>query len=257
MQHQDFHVDWHDYYAIFTITRSHKKNALSKSVIDGLAACFEQLEENSYRGLIITGADGIFSAGTDLAEAATLSMAQSQHKLDTVRALFIRIYQSPITTVAAIHGIAYGGGLELAMACTFRVASADARLALPEIKLAVLPTYGGSQFLPALVGRAKATELILTGRAVLVEEALQIGLINRHCADDVVAEAFELMTTVTCHSQVAINLVHQCIDAAQDLTLEQGMAVEAECAKVALASSDAMEGVTAFLEKRVPNYQHR
>lgn len=256
MDHQDFSIEWHDYYAVFTITRSHKKNALNNRIIAGLTECFNQLEEKSYRGLIITGADGVFSAGSDLSEAATLSMEQSQHKLDTVRALFMRIHQSPITTVAAIDGIAYGGGLELALACTFRVGSDTIKLSLPEIKLAVLPAYGGTQFLPAVIGSTRAAELILTGRSVLIDEAMQIGLINRRSETAVVDDAYSLMSSVTCHSQVAINLVHQCLDAAKNLPLEQGMAVEAASAKIALASSDAMEGVTAFLEKRAPNYKH-
>lgn len=256
--HPEYRIDWHDAYAIFTITRPDKLNTITNAILQGLEACLDEIEVRGMRGLVIAGEGRAFSAGTDLAEAASLSFDEGQAKGERARGLFYRLYRSPITSVAAIQGIAFGGGLELALGCTLRVAGPAAQLALPEIKLAVLPAYGGTQFLPALIGKARAADLMLTGRAVNAEEALQMGLVSRLAdagEEQAVAEA--LVREITGYSQFAIARVRRCLGVAGADVTEEGLAVEAVAFREATTSEDAKEGVTAFLEKRKPNYRHR
>jgi enoyl-CoA hydratase len=156
--------------------------------------------------------------------------------------------------VAALNGLAFGGGLELAMACTFRISTAHALLSLPEIKLGVLPSYGGTQFLPALIGKALALDLALTGRSIPAAEALAIGLINRVASTEkpLLDQALEFARSITNHSRLAVNSLQRCIAAAGAVVTEEGLAVEAAEVHLVEASEDAREGVRAFLEKRPP-----
>ncbi|TNF35618.1 MAG: enoyl-CoA hydratase/isomerase family protein [Gammaproteobacteria bacterium] len=255
----EYSVEWHEAHAVFTINRPAKRNALTRAVLEGLSACLDEIERRGLRGLVVTGADGVFSAGTDLLEASTLSMAESEAKLNHARALFMRLYRSSITSVAAIDGLAYGGGMELAMACTLRVAGPTARFALPEVKLAILPAYGGTQLLPALVGRSVAADLLLTGRPVDATEAKAIGLVNRLAGsgESTLQSAERLLASITCHSQVAIAHLRACLAAASDQVTDEGLAVEASAAAAALTSEDVQEGLAAFLEKRPARFKHR
>ena len=145
------------------------------------------------------------------------------------------------------------------MACTFRVAAPAVLLALPEIKLGVLPAYGGTQFLPPIVGRARALDMMLTGRSVAAEEALTMGLVDRLAADpeSLMEVANELAGTVLGFSQYAIDRVHRCVAAAGSEVTDAGLAVEAAAVEETTASEDAREGVVAFLQKRAPKFQHR
>lgn len=256
----DYQIDWQDQTAIFTIVRPEKLNAITAAVLDGLTSVLDELEAGKGRALIITGTgEKAFCAGTDLAESAALDQEAADAKTLRARALFARLYHSPISSIAAINGLAYGGGLELAMACTLRIAQAHVRLSLPEVKLAVIPAYGGTQMLPALVGRGRALDMMLTGRAVAVEEALGMGLINRIADPEtpLLEQAHGFLSEITRHSQVAINAIRECVAAASDSVTAAGLAVEDTAMRRAQGSADAVEGVTAFLEKRTPNYSHK
>jgi enoyl-CoA hydratase len=243
--------------AVFTIERPTKLNALTKPVLLGLAACIDALESQGARLLVITGAgERAFCAGTDLAELQTMDGEARMAKTAMARDLLVRLSRSRLVSVAAINGLAYGGGLELAMACTLRIAMPRAAMSLPEIKLGLLPAYGGTQFLPAIVGSARATELMLTGRAVSAAEALTIGLIHRIALLDAPLreQALEFGREVTGFSPAAIAGIRRCVEAAGTMVTDAGLAVEDEQVRAVFDGPDAREGVAAFLEKRMPRF---
>jgi enoyl-CoA hydratase len=256
----DFEVEWTDESATLRLTRPAKRNAITVAILDGLEACCDALDAGQGRALIVTGqGDRAFCSGTDLSESASLGKEGGRAKTERARDLFVRIYRSPWTSIAALNGLAYGGGLELALACTFRVAVTGVRLSLPEIKLGVLPAYGGTQFLPAVVGRARALDLMMTGRPVTAEEGLALGLVDRVVSDSdsLIPEAEAFSRQVLAHSQFALDRLRRCVDAAGATVTDEGLAVEAEAVIETMDSEDAREGVVAFLQKRDPVFKHR
>ncbi|RPH39779.1 MAG: enoyl-CoA hydratase/isomerase family protein [Burkholderiales bacterium] len=243
--------------AIFTIERPAKLNALTKPVLLGLAATLDALEAGGARLLVVTGrGERAFCAGTDLGELQGLDMAARMAKTAMARDLLVRLSRSPLVTVAAINGLAYGGGLELAMACTLRIAAPHVRVSLPEVKLGLLPAYAGTQFLPALVGPGRALEMMLTGRAVAVDEALAMGLLNRVATPDVplLGQALAFGREVTCHAPSAIAAIRACVAVAGSTVTDAGIAVEDAQVRANFDHPDAREGVAAFLEKREPRW---
>lgn len=260
MTHDDYGIEFQGECALLRLTRPAKRNAITMAILDGIESCCEALDAGRARALIVTGeGDRAFCAGTDLEESATMDAEAAQAKTERARTLVLRIHRAPWTSIAALNGLAYGGGLELALACTFRVAAPGVRLALPEITLGVLPVYGGTQLLPAVVGRARALDMMLTGRAVDVEEASRVGLLDRVVAEPsaLLPEATALAAAVLAHSQYAIDRIRRCVDAAGAVVTDAGMAVEAEAFAETMTSEDAREGVLAFLEKRAPTFRHR
>lgn len=238
---------------VFRLTRPAKLNAITRPILDALSACLDDMESGGGRLLVITGeGERAFCAGTDLAETQQMPPPARLDKSARARALLVRLSRSPVLSVAAINGLAYGGGLELAMACTFRVAVPGALLSLPEIKLGLLPAYAGTQFLPALVGPARALDLMLTGRPVGAQEALSMGLVNRVTAADepVLAQALSLGREACRFSPQAIAGIRACVDAAGASVTDAGLAVEDRVVREVFLSDNAREGVAAFLEKR-------
>lgn len=238
---------------LFRITRPAKLNALTKPVLTALADCLDAMEAKGQRLLVITGEGSkAFCAGTDLAETQATPGPARLDKSAMARDLLVRLSRSPVLSVAAINGLAYGGGLELAMACTFRVAAPHVKVALPEIKLGVLPAYAGTQFLPALIGPARALDLMLTGRPVSADEALAMGLLSRVIAPgaDVITEALALGREATQFSPQAIAGIRECVAAAAMTVTDAGLAVEDRVVREVFLSENAREGVAAFLEKR-------
>ncbi len=241
--------------ALLRLARPAKLNSITKAILVGLAQCLDALEAQRKRVLVITGeGERAFCAGTDLAEVREMPEAAQLDKSRMARDLFARLSRSPLISVAAVNGLAYGGGLELAMACTFRVAAAHARCSLPEIKLGLLPAYGGTQFLPALVGASRALDLMLTGRAVSADEALAIGLADP-AGGDVVAHALELARQVTCFPAAAVAGIRRCVAAAGASVTDAGLGVEDAVVREVFVHDDAREGVAAFLEKRAPVFR--
>lgn len=252
-------VQWLDDGAIFRIERPAKLNAITKPVLLGLAECIDTLEARKLPLLVITGrGEKAFCAGTDLGELQGLTDEQRAAKTVMARDLLVRLSRSRLISVAAINGLAYGGGLELAMACMLRIASPHVRVSLPEIKLGLLPAYAGTQFLPAIVGPARATELMLTGRPVAMPEALNIGLVHRvtDAGADVVDAATAFGREVSGFSPSAIAGIRQCIAASGAQVTDAGLAVEDHFVRAEFGSHNAREGVAAFLEKRPPNFRH-
>lgn len=230
-------------------------NALGEPIIDGLASAFDQAEADAGGVIVIASAvRGFFAAGADLTLFDDLDQAGFLQYLDRLRAQIERAHNGPWISIAAIDGHALGGGLELAMACTMRVASADAKLGVPEVKLGLLPGASGTQRLPRLVGRGAAIDLLLSGRSVGGAEALQMGLIDRLAdqGESAVDTARALATSLARGPREAYQAILRCVDAAGESDLEAGMRFERHEVAGLFESPDGREGVRAFLEKRRP-----
>jgi enoyl-CoA hydratase len=216
------------------------------------------LEREQARFLVITAdGDRAFSAGSDLKEG--LSWEQQPAKNDRVRNLLLRLSRSPLFSIAAMNGPAYGGGLELGLACTLRIAVVGAKFAMPEIRLGLIPSYGGTQFLPAVVGRARAAEMMLTGRVLDAREALEWGLVSfvTESREALLAKAVALGTEVTGFSAVAYSSILRCLAVARDAPDQAAMDLEGAEVRRVLQTEDAREGVAAFVEKRRPRSKSR
>lgn len=260
MAESDCTTEWRDAHCILRLTRPKKLNAITLAILDGLEECLDELDRGRARALVIIGeGDRAFSSGTDLAESIGLDPDANRAKVNRARSLLLRLRRSPVTSIAALNGLAYGGGLELALACTFRMAAPGARMALPEIKLGVLPAYGGTQLLPAVIGASRALDMMLTGRSVQPDEALAMGLINRLASDGatLLDEALSFAGEVTGHSQYGIERIRRCVAASGSRVTEAGLEVEGKAFEEMMESADAMEGVQAFFEKREPHFTHR
>lgn len=244
--------------AIITVDRQEALNALNQDVLFELSVAFEQAEADSdVRALVITGAGRAFVAGADIAGLRRLEDAFSGRELSLQgQDVFSTLAALPFPTVAAINGFALGGGLELALAADLRVAAPGARLGLPEVGLGLIPGYGGTQRLPRLIGQGRALDLILTGRHVPADEALQLGLVNR-VADDALAAAIELAHTAARNGPVAVGLAKEAVSRGLDVTLSQGLEIEADLFGLVATSADMQEGTSAFLEKRTPDFRGR
>lgn len=238
---------------VLRLTRPAKLNAITKAILVALTRCLDEMERERARLLVIVGEGAkAFCAGTDLAETQAMPLDARQAKSVMARDLLVRLSRSPVLSVAAVNGLAFGGGLELAMACTLRVAAAHATVSLPEIKLGLLPAYAGTQFLPALVGPSRALDIMLTGRVVDAQEALGMGLLSRvvPAGEAVLEHALALGREVTRFSPQAIAGIRRCVAAAGAQVSDAGLAVEDQVVREVFDSENAREGVAAFLEKR-------
>jgi enoyl-CoA hydratase len=243
--------------ALITVNRPDKLNALSRAAITELNDAFERVSgDSAIRAAIVTGAgEKAFVAGADIAELAALGAVEAREFSLRAQQAFRLLETCGKPSVAAVNGFALGGGLELAMACTVRFASENARLGQPEVKLGLIPGYGGTQRLPRLVGRGRALELLLAGEPVPAAEAHRIGLVNAVVPQ---AELLEYsrawLGKVLANGPVAVRLVMEAVDTGLDTGLEQGLRFEAAAFGVCVASEDRREGTRAFLEKRSPAF---
>jgi enoyl-CoA hydratase len=231
-------------------------NALGPAIVEGLHAALDAAEQSAPKVLVISSAlDGLFAAGADIKHMTTVDATSFRQYGDNLRSGLERLAHQPALSIAAIEGLALGGGLELAMACTLRVAGADARLGLPEVKLGLIPGAGGTQRLPRLVGRGAALDLMLTGRQIDAGEALRIGLIDRLVAPgSAVATARALADELCAVSAPAQQAVLRTVDAAEDLALTAGLEFEVEQIQQLFTDGEAAEGLRAFVEKRKPKF---
>jgi enoyl-CoA hydratase len=244
--------------SVLTLNRPEVLNALSFELLERLDRALDEVAATDSRALVVTGAgDRAFCAGADIAELRHRPPLDCKRGIERGQAIFQRIEDLPVPSIAAINGYAFGGGLELAMACTFRVATRRARLGCPEIKLALIPGYGGTQRLPRLVGPARAQELILTGAAVEGERAEAIGLVNRVVEGDALEAALDMAAEFTRYSLPVLDLARRAVLRAGETPMQAGLAAEAELATIAYALEDAAEGMAAFAEKRQPNFGDR
>ncbi len=249
--------------AVLTLDRPAALNALNADMIGKLGGCLDTIAASEARGVVVVGAgERAFCAGADIGELRGRSPAQHREGIALGQATFARLAALPIPTVAVIRGLALGGGLELAMSCSYRVVLAGARLGLPEIKLGLIPGYGGTQRLPRLVGSEAALDLILSGRVVTAEEALRIGLVDELADElagegDAVSVGIDFLARKSEGRPAAAHLARQAVLAAASLDLDAGLRAEATLFALAAQTTDAREGIEAFLEKRAPQFVGR
>jgi enoyl-CoA hydratase len=251
-------LQYTDEFAVLTLDRPEALNALSFALIRDIGAAIDQVAASSARALIVTGAGPkAFCAGADIKELTGRPLAEQKRGAELGQAAFARLDRLPQASIALINGHALGGGAELALACTFRLAAPNASIGLPEIKLGLIPGYGGTQRLPRLIGEARALEMIMTGRSVRAEEALRIGLVNRLVEPPLLDAAFAFAREFCGHGLLAQQFARQAVQRAARSSLEDGLRAEADLSTLAYRTADAEEGMRAFLEKRKPRFGDR
>ncbi len=247
--------------AVWTLDRPERYNALSRAAVRELGRLArEAAGDRSLRAVVITGAgDKAFCAGADLKERRSMDEEDVRDFLPLYRASFGAIDALPVPTFAAINGVAFGGGLELALACDFRVAARGVKLGLTETSLGIIPGAGGTQRLTRIVGEGRAKELIVFARRLDAEEAAALGVIHR-VADEgqsALDAALAWAAPLEDAAPIAIAAALEAVDGASDRSLEDGLSLEARCYARTLASQDRLEALAAFAEKRKPRFEGR
>ena len=242
--------------AIVCLDRPEQLNALSFDILRDLGSVFDEVADSDARVVLIVGAgDRAFCAGADIPELRHRDLMSQRRGAELGQQVFSRLDRLEIPSVAVVHGFALGGGFELALACTFRVATHKARFGLPEIKLGLVPGYGGTQRLPRMVGESRALEIIMTGRTIRAEEALSIGLVNRLGEGDPVDLGLDFAKEFLGYSLPALAFARSAVTRALDVPLVEGLKIEADLSTLAYRMRDAEEGMAAFEEKREPEWQ--
>lgn len=247
-------VDYTDGVATITLNRPDSLNALNMAVLEDVTAAAAAADaDDSVRAIILTGEGKAFAAGADIKEMSSLDFATAYRK--NWFAGWTRLEEVSKPIIAAVNGFALGGGCELAMMADILIASDKAKFGQPEINLGVLPGMGGSQRLTRAIGKAKAMDLCLTGRMMDAEEAERSGLAARVVAhDSLLEETNAVAATIASKSLIASSMVKEAVNAAFETTLQQGLAYERRLFHSSLATNDQTEGMTAFVEKRKPNF---
>jgi enoyl-CoA hydratase len=247
-----------DEFALLRLDRPEALNALSFALIRDIGAALDEVASCDARALLITGAgEKAFCAGADIKELTQRGLMAQRQAAEAGQRAFAKLDSLAIPSVAVINGYAFGGGLELALACTFRLATRNAKMGLPEIKLGLIPGYGGTQRLPRVVGEARALEMIMTGRTVGAEEAERIGLVNRLVEGDPVAAGIAFAREFSGYGLPALLFAREAVKRASDLPVSEGLKVEADLSTLAYQTRDAEEGMAAFLAKRKPKFEDR
>lgn len=260
MSFENLLVEFSEKIALLTINRPKFLNVLNAQTVEELDACFENLKrDGEVRAIILTGAgDRAFVAGADIHELATYSPQQARECARRGQGVLNRIEKLGKPTIAAINGFALGGGCELALACSLRIATQTVRIGLPEVKLGILPGYGGTQRLPRLIGKGMALQLILTGEPLLAEEALKWGLVNQVVApEQLLPAAKETARKIVANAPLAVQYCLEAVHRGSESPLEEGLALEGALFGIAFATEDMREGTRAFLEKRPPSFTGR
>lgn len=258
MNYNNIIIEIDDYLAFITINRPKKLNALNKETIAELHNAFRDLEENEeVRVIVITGSeDKAFVAGADISEFSSFDGVKGSKLAKEGQDLLFNYIENLATPViAAINGFALGGGLELAMACHFRVASENAKMGLPEVTLGLIPGYGGTQRLTLLIGKGKAMEMIMMANMITAEEALKYGLVNYVLEQhELISFCEELAFKISKNSSTAIAAAIRSINAVHNNEVD-GFEMEINEFGKCFETNDFIEGTTAFLEKRKPNFE--
>ncbi|PRC42085.1 enoyl-CoA hydratase [Mycobacterium sp. ITM-2017-0098] len=257
MTYETILVDRDDRVATITLNRPKALNALNSQVMHEVTTAAAELDADPVVGaIILTGSEKAFAAGADIKEMASLSFADVFSS--DFFAAWGRFAATRTPTIAAVAGYALGGGCELAMMCDILIAADTAKFGQPEIKLGVLPGMGGSQRLTRAIGKAKAMDLILTGRNMGAEEAERAGLVSRVVpADSLLEEAKSVAQTIAGMSLSASRMAKEAVDRSFETTLSEGLLYERRLFHSAFATDDQTEGMNAFTEKRSPNFTHR
>ena len=244
--------------AVFTLNRPAIMNSFNFEMLNALRDAVEDIRFNpDVRVVIITGAgEKAFCAGADLKERITLTPPEVKKFIYTIRTLFTSIESLNKPVIAAVNGVALGGGTELLLAADIRIAAMNASMGLTEARLAIIPGAGGTQRLPRLIGRGKAKELIFTGRRVDAKEALQIGLVNKICEKDLLLDEAKNMAAMICEcGPIAIEQAKYAINAGLETDLNTGLAIESNAYWITIPTEDRLEGLAAFREKRKPVFK--
>ena len=240
------------------LERPTARNALGQQLLGELEAAVQELGRDATARVVVIHSlvPGVFCAGADLKERAGMTPGEAEDFVRRLRSAFTALENLPIPTLAAVEDVALGGGLELALACDFKIAGEAAVLGLPETTLAIIPGAGGTQRLPRLIGRTRAKELIFTGRRLGAMEAQALGLVDRVAArGEALQAALDLARQILPNGPIALRAAKEAIDRGLDLDRAQAMALEEACYAKVLPTRDRLEGLAAFKEKRKPVYR--
>jgi enoyl-CoA hydratase len=260
MSFENIIVEMREPLAVVTLNRPKVLNALNQATLAELAAAFTELAANEgIRAVLLTGAgEKAFAAGADISELAGLSAIEGRQLAARGQRVFSQIESCGKPVIACINGFALGGGCELALACTFRLASETAKLGQPEVKLGLLPGYGGSQRLPRLIGKGAALKMLLTGEIISAAEALRLGLVEEIvAADQLLRRGEELALTIAANAPLGVRETLAAVHAGYDLPLQEALDLEASLFGLCCSTEDKAEGTRAFLEKRKPEWKGR
>ncbi|MCM2286981.1 MAG: enoyl-CoA hydratase-related protein [Desulfobacula sp.] len=244
--------------AILTLNRPEVMNCLNFELLYALRDAIDSLQyRTDIRTVIITGkGDKSFCAGADLKERAGLTPDEVKKFILTIRTLLTSLQNLPMPVISAVNGVALGGGTEVALASDIRIASETASMGLTETRLAIIPGGGGTQRLPRIIGVAKAKELIFTGRRVDAKEAMDIGLVNKVTPPEtLLAECLKMADMIAETGPIAVEMAKYAIDRGIETDLATGLAIESNAYRVTIPTEDRVEGLTAFREKRKPQYK--
>ena len=249
-------LTYRDRAAVITLNRPEAMNALNAEMVRTIGMLIDEVARSDSSALVIVGAGGkAFCAGADIKGILGKDQEQQQQFARVGQQTFARLDVLRIPSIAVIGGVAFGGGLELAMSCNFRVATPTARFGLPEIKLGLIPGYGGTQRLSRLVGMSRALEIISTGRTVKAEEAERIGLVNLiDDGEDHVAMGLGFAASLGSPPPASFEMARNAVIQGFGLSLKEGLELEARLFASATQTKDATEGMTAFLDKRKPSF---
>jgi enoyl-CoA hydratase len=243
---------------VITLNRPKQLNALNDALMDELGAALQAFDADPAIGcMLITGSEKAFAAGADIGAMAQLDFVDA-YKADFITRNWETIRQVRKPVVAAVAGFALGGGCELAMMCDFIIAADTAKFGQPEIKLGIIPGAGGTQRLPRAVGKAKAMDMVLTGRMMNAEEAERVGLVSRVVpADKLMDEALAAATSICSMSLPSVMMAKECVNRAFEGALADGVSFERRLFHSLFATLDQKEGMDAFVAKRKPSFTHR
>jgi len=244
--------------AYVTVNRPKALNALNMATMEELRTAFTDIQQdNSIRAAILTGAgEKAFVAGADINELAQQDAVSGKAFAHRGQSVLDLIENLGKPVIACINGFALGGGCELALACTLRLASENAKLGQPEVKLGIIPGYGGSQRLPRLVGKGHAMQIVLSGEMISAQEALRIGLVNEVVpAAELIARAEAIAAKITANAPLAVQYAMEAVNKGMEMPLAEGLFLEATLFGVCCATADKKEGTSAFLEKRAAQFQ--
>ena len=258
MDYKNILLDREERVAALTINRPDKLNALNDDVIAEMRTALDELENDpDVRVIIVTGAgEKAFVAGADIKELSTLNALQGVAKSERGQVLMFNIANMSKPVIMAINGFALGGGCELAMAGDIRIASEKAKFGQPEITLGIIPGYGGTQRLPRLVGKGRALELLLTGKMIKAEEALEIGLVDKVVPhESLMDETKNMAKAIANMAPIALGLIKKCVYYGLETDLKSGCTFESLQFGAVCTTDDMAEGMKAFLEKRKPEFK--
>lgn len=246
--------------AIITLNRPKSMNAINNEFIQELGQVINEIELDEEIGaVIITGSEKFFGAGADIKEVSAIQTPMQAHAfVNNVQALFIRLENLEKPVIAAVSGLALGGGCELTLACDIRIAADNALFGLPEIKIGVLPGGGGTQRLPRLIGVGRAKELLYTGDPVDANEAYRLGIANKVVPlKDLMVEAKKMAAKLKSRPRAAFKMIKTSVNKGGSVDLQTGLTIEARCFEFLFSTEDQKEGMKAFVEKRKPNFTGR